>query len=78
MTESTNTRIETADSDSAYIVTMYENGSETPTKIVITQKASGKVVIVDCPKETVIQSETRPSDAQAYVDSQLSQDRAWN
>ncbi len=45
------TRITTSDTDSTYIVTMYENGSEVPTKLVITQKASGNVVIVDLTKE---------------------------
>ena len=46
------TRITTSDTDSTYIVTMYENGSEVPTKLVITQKASGNVVIVDLTKES--------------------------
>ena len=45
------TSITTSDTDSTYIVTMYENASEVPTKLVITQKASGNVVIVDLTKE---------------------------
>ena len=41
------TTIKTTDTESTYIVELFENGSTTPTKIIITQKAIGETVIVD-------------------------------
>ena len=35
------------DTESTYIVELFENGSTTPTKLVITQKAIGKSIIID-------------------------------
>jgi len=40
------------DTESTYIVELFEDGSEVPTKIVITQKALGKTVIVDLRAKT--------------------------